>query len=437
MGYGPAAEGTRARADVIVINTCSVRENADNRFFGLLGQVKKTKERNPRAVIAVCGCMMQQQHVVDRIKSTFGWVDIVFGTHNLHDFPRLLANVIDEREKIVSVPDDGGEIVEGLPSVRKHPFKAFVNITFGCDNFCTYCVVPYTRGRERNRDPSFILKEARELCADGVKEIMLLGQNVNAYRGGIGAPCEDSPCGAGANGVAGHTDFSALLHRLDKVEGLERIRFMTSHPKDFSDALIRAFAEVRKLCPGIHLPVQAGSNRTLARMNRGYTREDYLALTEKLRETRPGIAITTDLIVGFPGETDADFEETMDLIERARFDSAFTFLFSPRKGTPAETYGDKVPEDVKHRRFNRMVERINAIALEKNRAFIGRTEEVFVEGRSKTDGSMLTGRTAGGKLVNLAADERYIGRLARVEIVGANTFSFSGRVAPGEHSFSV
>ncbi|MDR2157091.1 MAG: MiaB/RimO family radical SAM methylthiotransferase, partial [Clostridiales Family XIII bacterium] len=264
-------------------------------------------------------------------------------------------------------------------------------------------------------------------CAGGVKEIMLLGQNVNAYKG-------KSRAGVAPGGVfppdraAAQVDFTDLLYRLDAVDGLERIRFMTSHPKDFSDKLIRAFADVKKLCPGVHLPVQAGSNRTLERMNRGYTREMYLTLIEKLRNTIPDIVITTDLIVGFPGETEADFEETMDLIERLRFDSAFTFLFSPRRGTPAETYGDPVPEDVKRGRFNRMLERVNAIALEKNRAYMGRTERVLFEGRSKTDGTTLTGRTPGGKLVNVAAHERFIGTIADVEITEAKTFSFSGRV---------
>jgi tRNA-2-methylthio-N6-dimethylallyladenosine synthase len=417
MGYRPAS-GDRRSADAIVINTCSIRENADNRFFGLLGQVKGVKEENPRAVVAVCGCMMQQQHIVDRIKSKYGWVDIVFGTYNIHEFPRLFANVRDEREKIVSVWDEGGEIAEDLPSVRKHPYKAFVNITRGCNNFCSYCIVPYTRGRERSREPERILREAEALCADGVKEIMLLGQNVNAYRGEIDENGRVREC----------MDFSGLLRCLNEIENLARIRFMTSHPKDFSDELVRAFAEVEKLCPAVHLPLQAGSNRTLNRMNRGYTREYYLSLTEKLRRTRPDIAITTDLIVGFPGETDADFDETMDMIERVRFDSAFTFLFSPRKGTPAETYEDQVPEDVKHERFNRMAERVNAIALEKNSARVGETEEVLIEGESKTDKRILAGRAPDGKLVNLDADRSLIGQIAKAEILRANTFSFFGRI---------
>jgi tRNA-2-methylthio-N6-dimethylallyladenosine synthase len=480
MGYARVSSpdgiwgDTCRKADIIVINTCSVRENADNRFFGLLGRIKKVKESNPQTVVAVCGCMMQQQHIVDRIKSIFGWVDIVFGTHNIHEFSRLLSNVTDEKAKVVSVWDEGGEIVEDLPSARKYPFKAFVNITRGCNNFCTYCIVPYTRGREQSREPERIIAEARQLCADGVKEITLLGQNVNSYATQRatqrdGRLCEKSffvkynreistvrhsedttcrhsgdttcrhsglvpesifiqPASIDAADIERYMDFPDLLYLLSEVEGLSRIRFMTSHPKDFSDKLVRAFAELEKLCPGVHLPVQAGSDRILERMNRGYTKETYLSLLGKLREARPDIVITTDLIVGFPGETAEDFEETMDLIERARFDSAFTFLFSPRKGTPAAEYDMQVPEDVKHRRFNRMVERVNAITLEKNRVYVGKTERVLAEGRSKTDETMLTGRTAGGKLVNFAADGRWIGNFADVEIIGVNTFSFIGRV---------
>jgi tRNA-2-methylthio-N6-dimethylallyladenosine synthase len=404
-----------SQADVIVINTCSVRENADNRFFGMLGRVKHLKEKKPATVVAVCGCMMQQQHIIDKLRGSYGWIDIVFGTHNIHEFPRLLENVRTEHRKVMEVQSEHGEIVEGLPSKRAYPWKAFVNIMYGCNNFCTYCIVPYTRGRERSRKPEDILREVAALCADGVKEITLLGQNVNSYLG----VCENGR----------EIDFPSLLGQLSAVQDLRRLRFMTSHPKDLSNELVQAFAEYQTLCPCIHLPVQAGSNRTLARMNRNYTRETYFDLVDRLRKVRPGIAITTDLIVGFPGETEEDFEETMRLIERVRFDSAFTFLYSPRLGTPAADYADQIPEDIKHARFNRMVERLNAITLEINEGYMGKTLPVLIEGRSKTKDDMLFGRTDTGKLVNIhTSDHTLSGTIQTVEIVSVNTFSFTGEI---------
>ncbi|MDR2133118.1 MAG: tRNA (N6-isopentenyl adenosine(37)-C2)-methylthiotransferase MiaB [Clostridiales Family XIII bacterium] len=415
MGYAPAA--SRAEADVIVVNTCSVRENADNRFFGILGGIKKIKEARPDTVTAVCGCMMQQKHIVDAIKERYPWVDIVFGTHNIHEFPMLLRSAALERAKAVLIRDDG-DIVEGLPSKRKSPFKAYVNVMYGCDNHCTYCIVPYTRGRERSRRPADIEREVRALAADGVKEILLLGQNVNSYRG------RDEGLAGGA------LDFPGLIGRLNAIEGIERIRFMTSHPKDLSRRLIDAYANREKLCGAIHLPVQSGSSRVLARMNRRYTKEDYLALIERLRAASPDIAITTDFIVGFPGETEEDFDETMDLIERVRFDSAFTFLYSKRRGTPAAAYEDEVSEDDKHRRFGRMVERLNAITGEKNRARIGKTEIVLAEGPSKTNPAMMAGRTDAGKLVHFRAPAECAGRLLPVRVTDARTFSLYGEV-PG------
>ncbi|MDR2089758.1 MAG: tRNA (N6-isopentenyl adenosine(37)-C2)-methylthiotransferase MiaB [Clostridiales Family XIII bacterium] len=429
LGCAPAA--SREEADIIVVNTCSVRENADNRFFGMLGRIKKIKEARPDTVTAVCGCMMQQQHIVDAIKERYPWVDIVFGTHNLHEFPGLLQSAALEKAKAVLIRDEGGEIVEGLPSKRKSPFKAYVNVMYGCDNHCTYCIVPYTRGRERSRRPAAVEREVRALAADGVKEILLLGQNVNSYRGR-----DEGSAGAENGGLAegccgaegGKLDFPGLIGRLNAIEGIERIRFMTSHPKDLSQRLIDAYRDCGKLCGAIHLPVQSGSSRVLARMNRRYTKEAYLELIERLRATSPDIAITTDFIVGFPGETQADFEETMDLIERVRFDSAFTFLYSKRKGTPAAAYADEVPEDVKHRRFDRMVERLNAITAEKNRACIGRAEIVLAEGPSKTNPAMMTGRTDSGKLVHFRAPAECAGRMLPVRITGARTFSLYGEL---------
>jgi tRNA-2-methylthio-N6-dimethylallyladenosine synthase len=398
----------RDKADLIIINTCSVRENADNRFFGTLGQLKNLKKNRPDLILAVCGCMMQQQHIIDTIKSKYPWVDIIFGTHNIHEFPKLLSNILNERTKAVSIWEDSDEIVEGLPSKRKHKFKAFVNIMYGCNNFCTYCIVPYTRGRERSRKPEDIIKEVSELVDDGVKEITLLGQNVNSYRGDK------------------DTDFPELIYALNDVEGLERIRFMTSHPKDLSDKLIKAFSDCNKLCKHIHLPVQSGSTKILKRMNRKYTKEEYLQLIEKLKNAVPDIAITTDIIVGFPGETEEDFQETLDVVERVRYDSAFTFLYSIRKGTPAEGYDDQVAEDVKHERFNRLVEAVNDISAGKNRMMIGKVEKVLVEGPSKTNKEYFTGRTDGHKLVNFKAPDNFVGEIIDVKITESSTFSLIG-----------
>ena len=402
-GFTPVKE--RKDADVAIINTCSVRENADKRFFGTLGQLKRRKKENPDFLVCVCGCMMQQQHVIDTIKAKYPWVDIIFGTHNIHRFPELVENALHEKKKQVEIWSDGGEIVENMPCKRLHKSKALVNIMFGCNNFCTYCIVPYTRGRERSRKPSEILREVRELVSDGVKEIMLLGQNVNSYKG------------------EGDTDFADLIYMLNDVEGLERIRFMTSHPKDLSDKLIRAFADCDKLCKNIHLPVQSGSSRILKEMNRRYDKEKYLQLVEKLRETVTGITMSTDIIVGFPGETEEDFEETLDLVRKVRYDSAFTFLYSVRKGTPAETYENQIPEDVKHQRFNRLVDLVNQISAEKNAAYVGTMQKVLVEGPSKTNSRTFTGRTDGFKLVNFRGDASMNGKIIDVKITKSSTFS--------------
>jgi len=423
-GYEETSQ--RKEAGVVIINTCSVRDNADKRFFGTLGQLKRRKENGENFVMCVCGCMMQQQHVIDTIKQKYPWVDIIFGTHNIHEFPKLLQSVIDEKRKLVEVWEDGGEIVEGLPAKRLFKHKAFVNIMYGCNNFCTYCIVPYTRGRERSRNPEEILREVKELVADGVKEITVLGQNVNSYRGK-----------RIVDGIEVETDFSELIYMLNEVEGLERIRFMTSHPKDLSDKLIQAFVDCDKLCNSIHLPVQSGSSQVLKRMNRRYSREAYLDLVSKLKKAVPDITITTDIIVGFPGETEEDFEETLSLCKEVEYDSAFTFLYSIRKGTPAEKYEDQIPEEVKHRRFNRLVDVINEGSARKNAAYVGKIEKVFVEGKSKRDPKtaqelkageiMLSGRTEGFKLVNFAGKNEMIGTFIDVEITDANTFSLTGR----------
>ena len=412
-GYVQAED--RNSANIVIFNTCSVRENADKRFFGTLGQLKKRKmEEGENFTVCVCGCMMQQQHVVDTLKAKYPWVDVIFGTHNLHQLPQLLDNLYKEKEKQISILPDREEIVEGLPAKRLYHHKALVNIMYGCNNFCTYCIVPYTRGREKSRAPEEILREIRNLADDGVREVMLLGQNVNSYRG------------KSADGSL--TDFSALLHQLQEVKGLERIRFMTSHPKDLSDDLIQAFRDCPKLGKYIHLPVQAGSSRVLERMNRRYSREQYLKLVDKLRSAVPDIAISTDIIVGFPGETEEDFEETLRLCEEVRYDSAFTFLYSVRKGTPAEHYEDQIPEEVKHERFNRLVEVVNRISAEKNAAYLGRTERVLVEGPGKNGDGTFCGRTESYKLVNFAGRPEMTGCLADIKITGSNTFSLTGEI---------
>ena len=424
LGYEESKE--RKDAGIVIINTCSVRENADKRFFGTLGQLKRRKEEGDDFLMCVCGCMMQQQHIIDTIKQKYPWVDIIFGTHNIHEFPKLVENVIAEKKKITDVWEDGGEIIEGLPSKRLYKHKSYVNIMYGCNNFCTYCIVPYTRGRERSRKPEEIVREIEALSADGVKEVMLLGQNVNSYKG----EHEDG------SGIA---DFTDLIYMVSEIEGIERIRFMTSHPKDLSDKLIEAFKNCSKLCKSLHLPVQAGSSDVLKRMNRKYTKEEYLALVEKLRAAVPEIALTTDIIVGFPGETEEDFAETIDLCRKVKYDSAFTFLYSIRKGTPAEKYEDQIPEEIKHKRFNELVEVINAGSAEKNAAYVGRTERVLVEGVSKREQAgkiekpqpgliNLSGRTDTFKLVNFAGTKDMIGNFADVEITSSNTFSLVGRI---------
>lgn len=413
-GYVPAAE--RKDANIVIFNTCSIRENADKRFFGTLGQLKRRKtEQRENFTVCVCGCMMQQQHIIDTIKAKYPWVDVIFGTHNLHQLPELLDNLYKEKHKQLAIWEEGGEIVEGLPAKRLFKHKAFVNIMYGCNNFCTYCIVPYTRGRERSRVPEDILKEVRALACDGVKEITLLGQNVNSYKG----ISRDS---------GEKADFADLIYMLSEVSGIERIRFMTSHPKDISDKLIAAYGKCEKLCHYIHLPVQAGSSKVLKEMNRHYTREDYLEIVRKLREVDPDIAISTDIIVGFPGETEEEFEETLTLCEEVRYDSAFTFLYSVRKGTPAEKFENQIPEEIKHERFNRLVDVINRISAEKNAEYVGRIEKVLVDGPSKNNSKTYGGRTESFKLVNFKGTPDMIGQVVDVLITGANTFSLEGEV---------
>ena len=408
LGYSESQ--IRNDSHVIIINTCSVREHADEKFFGFLGQLKKVKSENPETIVAICGCMMQQQHIIDKIKGKYPFVDLIFGTHNLHKFPELLLNTINEKNKQMDVWEDSGDIVEGIPSKRKYDFKAFVNIMNGCDNFCTYCIVPYTRGREKSRDPKEIISEIKELARTGVKEITLLGQNVNSY---------DSE-------GEFNTSFSDLIYQINEIKEIKRIRFMTSHPKDLSDDLIKAYVECENLCKHIHLPVQSGSSKVLKAMNRHYTKEHYIEIVGKLKKAVPNIAISTDIIVGFPGETEEDFNETLDLVSKVGFDFAYTFLFSKRKGTPASDFDDQISEEVKHQRFNRLVELLNSISDGKNKMYINKTIDVLVEGPSKSNDKIFTGRSESFRPVNFTCDRPCIGEIIPVKITKIKTFSLNG-----------
>lgn len=397
-------------ADVVVMNTCSVREHADKRFFGMLGQFKKQKKNNPDFIICICGCMPQQPHIVEEIRKSFGWVDIVFGTQTIAEFPNLLMERIRTGKKQISIIANNEEIPEEKESKREFKHKALVNITYGCNNFCTYCIVPYTRGREKSRSLRAVKQEIINLVNDGVKEVMLLGQNVNSFRDADG------------------NNFTALIRALDEVEGLERIRFMTSHPKDLSDELIACFGDCKKLCHNIHLPVQSGSDEILRRMNRHYNRQRYMEIVEKLRATCPDLSISTDIIVGFPGETEEDFLDTLSLVREVEYDSAFTFIYSPRVGTPAAKYDDQIPENIKHDRFDRLVDEVNRCSAKKNSEYLGRIVTVMVDGPSKNDAGAWSGRTDTFKLVNFTSEEPLTeGQMVSVRITETKTFSLDGK----------
>ena len=399
--------------DLIIYNTCAVRENAELKVYGNLGHLKLAKRKNPDLKIAVCGCMMQQPHVIKEIKSKYKHVDLVFGTHNLYKFPELLTNTMDSDSILVDVWDVDGEVVEGLRSSRKFELKAFVNIMYGCNNFCTYCIVPYTRGRERSRTPEDIINEIKELAANGTKEITLLGQNVDSY----GKTLDED------------ITFAQLLRMVNEVEGLERIRFMTSHPKDISDEVIYAMRDCDKVCEFLHLPVQCGSTSLLKKMNRHYSKEDYLRIIEKAKAEIPGIAFSTDLMIGFPGETEEDLLDTIDVVEKVKYDNAFTFIYSKREGTPAAKMEDQIPEDVKHERFNRVLAVVNEEIAKINESYQDKVVEVLVEGKSKTDDNVLTGRTRQNKLVNFTGgSEDIVGKLVNVKITSPKTFSLQGEL---------
>ena len=407
IGY---VETETEAADFVLLNTCTVRENANQKVYGHLGILKNYKKKNPHMMIALCGCMMQEELVVEKLKESYRFVDIIFGTHNIYKLAELIQTRLESDRMVVDLWKDAKEIVEDLPSVRKYTFKAGVNIMFGCNNFCSYCIVPYVRGRERSREPEDIIHEIEDMVSEGVVEIMLLGQNVNSYGKTLEHPIS----------------FAQLLERVEQIPGLKRIRFMTSHPKDLSDDLITVMAKSEKICRHMHLPVQSGSSWLLERMNRRYTKEHYLELVRKLREAIPDISLTTDIIVGFPGETEEDFEETLDVVRQAEYDSAYTFIYSKRTGTPAANMPDQIPDDVVKERFNRLLQVVAESSAKRTGRLEGQTAEVLVEGISEQDPSMITGRLSNNLLVHFPGDESYIGKLCKVHLDQAKGFYYIG-----------
>ena len=408
IGYEETEEPV---ADLVLFNTCTVRENANMKIYGRLGYLKNHKKKNPHMKIVLCGCMMQEADEVERVRKSYLFVDIVFGTHNIYKLAELLYTQIQSEGRVMDVWEEAKEIIEDLPGKRKYSFKTGVNIMFGCNNFCSYCIVPYVRGRERSREPEEIIKEIRGLVQDGVTEIMLLGQNVNSY--GKGLPQEIT--------------FADLLRKVNEIEGLERIRFMTSHPKDLSDDLIQAMADCEKVCSHLHLPLQSGSSRILKKMNRHYTKEDYLLLVKKIREKLPEIALTTDIIVGFPGETEEDFEETLDVVSKVRYDSAYTFIYSKRSGTPAASMEDQVPEDVVKERFAKLLKVVQTISAERTNEKLGMTEPVLIEQVNEQDESLVTGRLSNNAVVHLPGDASMIGSIVPVLLKESKGFYYMGQ----------
>ncbi len=408
IGYVKAE--SKDKADIIIFNTCCVRENAELKVYGNLGALKKKKRENPDLIIAVCGCMMQQEGMAESIIKKYPFVDIIFGTHNSYKFPEYLNRVKQEDKSIIEITSKEEGIVEGIPIDRESSVKAFVTIMYGCNNYCTYCIVPHVRGRERSRKPEDIENEIIELVSKGYKEVTLLGQNVNSY----------------GKGLETDINFSGLLRRLNRIQGLERIRFMTSHPKDLTIDVIEAVKDCEKVCEHIHIPVQSGSSSILKKMNRHYDRDQYLDLVSKIKELIPGIAITTDIIIGFPGETEEDFQDTLSISKEVEFDSAFTFIYSKRKGTSAFNMEEQIDDSVKHDRFNRLVDVLNEISIRKNKEYENRIVEILVEGLSKSNENKLMGRTRTGKLVNFIGNESDIGNLVNVKITKANSFSLIG-----------
>ena len=410
MGYQHTDE--LADADIILLNTCIIRENAELKVFGKLGELKQYKRENPDLIIGIGGCMMQQDEPVDEVYKKYRHVDLIFGTHNIHHLPNLIKKIEETRDRVVEVWDEEEGLIPDLPSQRESEHSAWISIIQGCDNFCTYCIVPYVRGRERSRPVKSIVDEAKRLAEDGVKEITLLGQNVNSY----------------GNDLDKEITFPKLLEELNKVEKLKRIRFMTSHPRDFSDALLKNIKKLDKVANHIHLPVQSGSNKVLKEMNRGYTREYYIERVKKIQEEIPGAAVSTDFIVGFPGESEEDFEKTIELVKELNFDMAYTFIYSQRSGTPAARRDDQVEEEVKKERLKRLMDLQNKISYDKNQKLIGTTQEILVTGPSNNDPEIYEGRTSTNKICFIEKNEELIGEIVKVKIEAAKSWTLEGTV---------
>lgn len=399
-------------ADLIILNTCAIRENAENRVFGELGRLKQYKRKNPDLLLGISGCMPQEENVVERLLKSYQYVDLVFGTHNIHKLPYYLESAMHGKERVIEVFSDEGEIIENLPKKRDHQKKAWVNIMFGCDEFCTYCIVPYTRGKERSRLPEHIIEEVKALASEGYQEVTLLGQNVNSY----GRDFSDKDY-----------TFKDLLKDLSAIN-IARIRFTTSHPKDFDFETVDVLSKGKNLMPHIHLPVQSGSNKVLKKMNRKYTKESYLALVDEIYKKIPDASLTTDIIVGFPTETEEDFLETLDLVKQSRFEGAFTFIYSPREGTPAAKYEDNTLHAVKKDRLNRLNKMVNDGYLKGNQRFLNEVVEVLVDGESKNNSEILAGYTAHNKLVNFKGDQSLIGQIVKVKVTEAKTWFLKGEI---------
>jgi len=399
----------REEADFVIYNTCTVRDNANQRVYGRLGYLNGLKKKNPHMKIALCGCMMQEPAVIEKIRKSYRFVDLIFGTHNIYKFAELLTAMFESDGMIVDIWKDTDQIVEDLPVERKYPFKSGINIMFGCNNFCSYCIVPYVRGRERSRNPKDIIREIEKLSEDGVKEIMLLGQNVNSY---------------GKNLDTSIT-FAQLLQEVEEIKGIERIRFMTSHPKDLSDELIQVMKESKKICRHLHLPLQSGSTDILTKMNRRYTKEQYLTLAEKIRKEIPDMAITTDIIVGFPGETVADVEETIDVINKVQYDNAFTFIYSKRTGTPAAAM-EQVPEDEVKENFSKVLETVQQTAKKRAALLQGQTLEALIEDVNDQDPELLTGRLSNNMIVHFKGEKNLIGQIVPVYLKECHGFYYLG-----------
>ena len=410
IGY--VEEEEENQADFVIYNTCTVRENANQKVYGHLGQLNRVKKKNPHMLIGLCGCMMQEPEVVEKLKKSYRFVDLIFGTHNIFKFAELVATRLESDRMVIDIWKDTDKIVEDLPSERKFSFKSGVNIMFGCNNFCSYCIVPYVRGRERSREPKDIIREIEKLVADGVCEIMLLGQNVNSYGKTLDNPIT----------------FAELLREVNKIEGLKRIRFMTSHPKDLSDDLIMAIKECDKVCKHMHLPLQSGSSRVLKEMNRHYDKEKYLDEVKRLREQIPDIAITTDIIVGFPGETEEDFLETMDVVKQVRYDSAFTFIYSKRTGTRAATMENQVPDDVVKDRFDRLLKEVQTISSEKAKCYEGKVVPVLAEEMDDQKDGYVTGRMDNNSIVHFPGTEDMIGNIYNVKLDECRGFYYMGEI---------